>query len=325
MTETTVDTDGGTVSAKLRDVLGASGNRELITELEQEGSRRLGSPGLSVQARFRSPCRWPRSRRDTGGRGQAAPRQRSARHCVASSPQRRCPPAGTYVVTVDHLGTAVRSFSAVALLPFPVPDGELPPALSRAVASYEKVRSQHRQAMAHLAGHYERSQAARANDVAELRQAASSGRDFSPQHEADEQVDRARTILTIEGLQAEAVSAEQAVRKVAARVAGQYRQQLATEAEQARQAVTAGVEQVRQGLIELRAIERRSEWIDAASQPVGRVKHLTPDVAGVAEALAVEGLLAGPGQVDIGHYLANQRQGTSGQAFTVDIPPRKTR
>ena len=36
------------------------------------------------------------------------------------------------------------------------------PALSRAAASYEKIRSQHRQATAHLAGHYERSQAARA-------------------------------------------------------------------------------------------------------------------------------------------------------------------
>jgi hypothetical protein len=229
-------------------------------------------------------------------------------------------------VTVDHLGTAVRSFSAVALLPFPAPDGELPPALSRAAASYEKIRSQHRQATAHLAGHYERSQAARAKDVAELRQATSSDREFRPHHEADEQDDRARTILTIEGLQAEAVSAEQAVRKVAARVAGQYRQQLATEADQARQAVTAGVEQVRQAMIELRAIERRSEWIDAASQPVGRVKHLTPDVAGVAEALApIERLLARPGQADIAHYLANQRQGTSGQAFTVDIPPRKTR
>jgi hypothetical protein len=50
-------------------------------------------------------------------------------------------------------------------------------------------------------------------------------------------------------------------------------------------------------------------------------------VSGTAEALQpIQQLLAGPSaQPDIGHYLANLRQGDSGTAFTVDVPPPKQR
>jgi hypothetical protein len=156
--------------------------------------------------------------------------------------------------------------------------------------------------------------------VAEVRQAASSGKKYTPHHEDDDAADNRRTLLTIEALQGEAREAEGHVRKVVAEVAEQYRAELAQRSEQVRQAVQAGVEAIRARLVELRAVAVCEVWVDQVLAGT-RVKALGVDVSGIDEALAPVGmLLAGPsGEGDIGHYLNNLRQGDSGQAFTIPI------
>jgi hypothetical protein len=79
------------------------------------------------------------------------------------------------------------------------------------------------------------------------------------------------------------------------------------------------VEEVKVRLTELRAVAACQHWLDqvTASPPV-RVKQVGVDTSGIDEALAPIGkLLSGASGEDLAHFLANQRQGTSGQAFTI--------
>jgi hypothetical protein len=217
------------------------------------------------------------------------------------------------------LDQAAASHAAVALpLPLPVPDDDqLPPALARAVKGYQAVVSKHRAATAHLGGHHARAQAARSRDVEALRK-ASKPEEFTPHHEAAEQVDRDRTMLEITALQAEAVTAEATVRRTAVQVAEQYRRTLAERAEVQRQAVMADVDAIKDRLIELRRVESHVSWLAQASQPTGRVKALGADTSGIDEALApITRLLAEPSERGLDHYLANLGPGDHAGAFTV--------
>jgi hypothetical protein len=78
------------------------------------------------------------------------------------------------------------------------------------------------------------------------------------------------------------------------------------------------VEQVRDRLVELRSVEACRQWVDQVTTPHARVKGVGPDTSGIDEALSgVTRVLAGSTGEDLAHFLANQRQGTSGQALTI--------
>lgn len=225
-------------------------------------------------------------------------------------------------MTIDQMGVAVRSFALTTLVPFPVPVGaDLPAPLAAALSAYERVRSAHAKARAHLSGHYERSLEARARDVEAVR----SGKE--PRFERAVEQDKAKRMLTIEGLQAEAREAEGNVRKVAAECADDYRDQLDRRAEQARDAVVGLVEAIRDRLIELRGVAVCQTWLDQVTTPGVPVKRMAVDTSGLDELLApIVAALAGPGQQrDINDYLREQREGSSGMAFTIPVPSQSIR